>query len=78
MFSEKDIVIQCRQCSGHCDNIKNCPLKVDWPNDRKSKIIPVPVNWILSSPVQDAYKTSSEKYTTEELITGLRKLSDHL
>lgn len=78
MFSEKDIVIQCRQCKGHCDEIKNCPLKVKWPNDRKSKIFPMPVNWKLSSLVQGAYIKASDKYTTEELITGLCKLSDHL
>ena len=79
MFSENEIVIQCRQCNGHCDEIKKCPLKIEWPAERERKIFPaMPAKWKLSDTGKCLYMPASDKYTTEELITGLNRLSGHL
>jgi hypothetical protein len=78
MFSENEIVVQCSQCSGPCDDIKQCPLKIKWPNVRESKIFPVIVTWKLSGPDKCVYMPAGDRYSTEKLITGLNKLGSHL
>lgn len=79
MFSENEIVIQCRQCKGHCDEIKKCPLKIEWPAGREPRIFPsMPYKWKLTVTVKCIYMPASDRYTTEELITGLNRLISHL
>jgi len=79
MFSENEIAIQCRQCKGHCDEFKKCPLKIEWPAEKANTIIPaMPGKWKLSGMGKCVYMPASDKYTTEELITGLNRLSSHL
>jgi len=77
MFSENEIVIQCSQCKGHCDEIKKCPLKIEWPAERERKIIPaIPGKWKLAG--KRLHMPAGDKYTTEELIAGLSKLNGQL
>lgn len=79
MFSENEILIQCRQCRGHCDEIKKCPLKTEWPSGNERKIFPViPCKWDLSLAGKCLYLPANDKYTTEELISGLSRLNGHL
>ena len=79
MFSENEIVFQCSQCRGHCDEIKKCPLKIEWPAERKGTIFPeMPGKWKLSAAGKSVYLPARDKYTTEELITGLNRLNSHL
>jgi len=79
MFSENEIVMHCRECKGHCDRIKKCPLKIEWQNNQQSTIFPeIPANWIFSTPDQCLSMRVSDKYTTEELITGLGMLNGKL
>lgn len=79
MFSESEIVIQCKQCKGPCDDIKKCPLKSRWPKAQEIKIFPaMALNRELSTQGKCAYMQASDKYTTEELIKGLGNLNGHL
>ena len=78
MFSEREIAIHCRQCKGHCEDIKNCPLKTKWTADRKSTIFPaLPEDWKFSSTEFPSMGMGG-KYSTEELISGLGKLNNLL
>jgi hypothetical protein len=78
MFSEREIAIHCRQCKGHCEDIKNCPLKTEWAAGRKNTIFPaLPEDWSFSSP--ECFSMQQvEMYSTEELINGLGKLNNLL
>jgi len=79
MFSENEITIQCSQCKGHCDEIKKCPLKIEWPVEMERRIFPAePGKWKLADTGKSAYMPASDKYTTEELISGLSRLNRHL
>ena len=79
MFSENEIVIQCRQCKGHCDKIKKCPLKLEWPAEKERKIFPAMHDkWKLSDKGKCLTMPAGDNYTTEELISGLSRLNGHL
>ncbi|MBI5664677.1 MAG: hypothetical protein HZC49_06285 [Nitrospirae bacterium] len=79
MFSENEIAMQCSQCKGHCDELKKCPLKIEWTAVRESRMFPfMPSGWKLSDTGNCTYLPESDNYTTEELIKGLSKLSGHL
>jgi len=79
MFSEREIIIHCRQCKGQCGRIKKCPFKMIRPIDQKSSLFPViPADWEFSGSAQCISSLSGDRYTTEQLLTGLSKLNGHL
>lgn len=78
MFSENEIVNQCRQCGGHCEEIKKCPLKIEWTADADRKILPsISDKWNLSFTGKSLYMPEGGTYSTEDLISGLNKLGSH-
>ena len=75
MFSEKDIIDQCRQCKGRCDEIKNCPVRMSYSGDRKQGLLPlINVQWEFSFSGHHLSVRGGPTYTTEELISGLNSL----
>ncbi len=77
MFSEKDIIRQCAECSGDCESIKFCPVK--WHHSAHSSKGIIPGMWHLAPTEQVTGQSGrSDRFTTEELLKGLSKLNQFL
>ena len=78
MFSESQIIEYCLHiCSGKCNELPECPIKVAFPKEsNRRRIFPQSIKMKFINDGKKGSKTHNvfEKYSNDQLLDGVIKL----